>query len=113
MKPQGLAALATEGVLDQIKRQRDAEERAKLEEKAKAQVSSRVADTTPPGEITLAGLLAGGQRGRESLTEILAGLGAGARWHAFPRPLPPHKPFHFVVPPNEAALLSSFSFGRK
>ncbi|GAB4821713.1 hypothetical protein N2152v2_008759 [Parachlorella kessleri] len=37
LKPQGLAALATEGVLDQIKRQRDAEERAKLEEKAKAQ----------------------------------------------------------------------------
>lgn len=38
LKPQGLAAIATDGVLDQIKRQREAEERARLEERAKAQV---------------------------------------------------------------------------
>lgn len=38
LKPQGLAAIATEGALEQIRRQREAEERARLEEKAKAQV---------------------------------------------------------------------------
>lgn len=37
LKPQGLAAVATDGILEQIKRQREAEERSRMEEKAKAQ----------------------------------------------------------------------------
>ena len=36
LAPQGLAALATDSILDQIKRQQEAEDRARLEEKAKA-----------------------------------------------------------------------------
>eukprot|EP00887_Chlorella_sp_A99_P006469 scaffold3.g6469.t1 len=37
LKPQGLAVFASEGILDRIRMQREAEERRKLEEKAKAQ----------------------------------------------------------------------------
>lgn len=37
LAPQGFASIATDSILDQIKRQQEAEERARLEEKAKAQ----------------------------------------------------------------------------
>ena len=41
LQPQGLAAFATGGVLEKIQRQREAEERAAMEEKAKAQAMVR------------------------------------------------------------------------
>ncbi len=37
LQPQGLAAFADAGILERIRQQREAEERARLEEKAKAQ----------------------------------------------------------------------------
>lgn len=37
LQPNGWAAQATDGILEQIKKQRDAEDRARMEEKAKAQ----------------------------------------------------------------------------
>ncbi|KAG7669766.1 hypothetical protein Ndes2526B_g06118 [Nannochloris sp. 'desiccata'] len=37
LSPQGFASLATDSILEQIQRQQDAEDRAKLEERAKAQ----------------------------------------------------------------------------
>lgn len=45
LQPQGLAAIATESVLEQIKRQQEAEERARLEEKAKAQAMATALGT--------------------------------------------------------------------
>lgn len=42
LQPQGLAAFADAGILEQIRRQREAEERARLEEKAKAQAMVRI-----------------------------------------------------------------------
>ena len=41
LQPQGLASFADEGVLRQLKRQRDEEERLRMEEKAKAQAMVR------------------------------------------------------------------------
>lgn len=37
LKPQGLAAFADSNILDQIRKQREEEERVRMEEKAKAQ----------------------------------------------------------------------------
>ena len=88
MKPQGLAALATEGVLDQIKRQRDAEERAKLEEKAKAQVSSRAVNFI----VGIQALLAGRQSRKESggsNAQILARFWGQVQQACFPLPVFP------------------------
>ena len=45
LAPQGLASLATDNILDQIKRQQEAEDRARLEEKAKAQAMSTALST--------------------------------------------------------------------
>lgn len=45
LQPQGLAAFANEGILDKIQKQRDAELRAKMEEKAKAQAMATALST--------------------------------------------------------------------
>ena len=82
LQPQALAAPATEGILERIRLQREAEERAKLEEKAKAQAMVR------------GGVVAWGGWGVRGRTSVWTGLGrtGGGRWPAwcgaarFPRP---------------------------
>lgn len=45
LAPQGLASLATDSILEQIKRQQEAEDRARLEERAKAQAMATALST--------------------------------------------------------------------
>eukprot|EP00204_Picochlorum_oklahomense_P002868 CAMPEP_0118805880 /NCGR_PEP_ID=MMETSP1161-20130426/29224_1 /TAXON_ID=249345 /ORGANISM="Picochlorum oklahomensis, Strain CCMP2329" /LENGTH=183 /DNA_ID=CAMNT_0006734915 /DNA_START=30 /DNA_END=578 /DNA_ORIENTATION=+ len=45
LKPQGYAALATENILEEIQRQKAVEERARMEEKAKAQAMATALST--------------------------------------------------------------------